>query len=203
MQNDSKSSSEFKHAIALTGGIATGKSTVTSLFMLHGFLTIDADKIAHKLLDINSSKIAQLFGNEYIEDNKVLRKKLGDLIFNNTIQKKKLEEFIHPLIKQEIIKEAKIFEDQKKPYLIDIPLFFENKNYDIEQSIVVYTPKDIQCERLISRDNSTYDEAMSRINNQMDIEEKKLLSTFIIDNSKNLKNLQNEVERVKGLLIDN
>ena len=197
MQKDS----EFKHAIALTGGIATGKSTVASLFMMHGFLTIDADKITHILLDKHSLEIANIFGNEYIENNKVLRKKLGNLIFNDEIQKKKLENFIHPLIKQEIIKAAKIFEEQKKPYLIDIPLFFENKNYNISKSIVVYTPKEVQIKRLIERDDSTYDEAISRINNQMDIEDKKNLSTFIIDNSKNLKNLQNEVERVKKELI--
>jgi dephospho-CoA kinase len=79
----------FKNAIVLTGGIATGKSTVSSLFMLHGFLTIDADKIAHQLLDINRSKIASLFGDEYINNDKVDRKKLGSLIFNNLIEKLK------------------------------------------------------------------------------------------------------------------
>jgi len=191
----------FKHAIALTGGIATGKSTVASLFMLHGFLTIDADKIAHKLLNLHFSTIEQLFGKEYVQDQKVLRKKLGNLIFNNKDEKKRLEEFIHPLIKEEIINEAKVFETQKKPYLIDIPLFFESKNYDIEKSVVVYTSKDIQVKRLIDRDNCSEDEALARINNQMDIEEKKSLATLVIDNTKNLKNLQNEVERIKKELI--
>lgn len=198
MQRDNK---EFSHAIALTGGIATGKSTVASLFMMHGFLTIDADKIAHNILDENVSKITELFGEKYIKDNKVNRKELGNLIFNDVIQKKKLENFIHPLIKQQIIKDARIFEEQKKPYLIDIPLFFENKNYDIKNSIVVYTPKEIQISRLMARDNSSQDEALSRINNQMDIEDKKKLATYIIDNSLNLKNLQNEVERVKKELL--
>ncbi len=198
MQNDNNA---FKHAVVLTGGIATGKSTVASLFMLHGFLTIDADKIAHKLLDIHHEKIAELFGSEYIEDKKVLRKKLGLLIFNNVDEKTKLEHFIHPLIKDEIINQAKIFESQKKPYLIDIPLFFERQHYDIETSIVVYIPKQMQIERLRKRDNSTEEEALSRINNQLDIEEKKTMATFVIDNTKDLKNLQNEVERVKNLLI--
>ena len=198
MQRDNN----FKYAIALTGGIATGKSTVTSLFMLHGFLTIDADKIAHKLLDLNAIAIADMFGEEYISHGKVIRKKLGNLIFNNLAEKKKLENFLHPLIKKDIIKEATIFEDQHKPYLIDIPLFFENRNYDIDTSIVVYTSKDIQLNRLIKRDKCTKDDAISRINNQMDIEDKKGYATFIIDNTKNLKNLQNEVERVKKLLIE-
>jgi len=191
----------FKYAIALTGGIATGKSTVTSLFMLHGFLTIDADKIAHKLLNIHSSSIAKLFGDEYVEEGKVLRKKLGFLIFNNSQEKEKLEKFIHPLIKDAIIDEAKIFESQKKPYLIDIPLFFERQNYNISKSIVVYTSKETQIERLMKRDNSTKEDALSRINNQMDIEEKKSLANYVIDNTKDLKSLQDEVERVKNLLV--
>ena len=206
MQNDNSienNNKEFSHAIALTGGIATGKGTVASLFMMHGFLTIDADKIAHKILDKNVAKITELFGEKYIKDNKVFRKELGNLIFNNEIEKKKLENFIHPLIKEQIIKDAKIFEEQKKPYLIDIPLFFENKNYDIKNSIVVYTPKDTQIERLTARDGSSRTDALSRINNQMDIEDKKLLANYFIDNSKNLKNLQKEVERVKKELLDN
>ncbi|MEA3354423.1 MAG: dephospho-CoA kinase [Campylobacterota bacterium] len=197
MQNDN----HFKNAIALTGGIATGKSTVASLFMLHGFLTIDADKIAHKLLDENYTKIEELFGSQYIEDKKVLRKKLGELIFNNEDEKLKLEQFIHPLIKESIIKEAVVFEQQNKPYLIDIPLFFEKQNYKIERSVVVYTPKEIQLQRLIKRDDISEADAKSRISNQMDIEKKKDLATYVIDNSKDLKNLQNEVERVKTEIL--
>ena len=169
--------------------------------MLHGFLTIDADKIAHKLLNIHSSSIAKLFGEEYVEEGKVLRKKLGFLIFNNSKEKEKLEKFIHPLIKDAIIDEAKVFESQQKPYLIDIPLFFERQHYNISKSIVVYTPKDTQVERLMKRDNSTKEDALSRINNQMDIEEKKSLADYVIDNTKDLKSLQDEVERVKNLLI--
>ncbi len=191
----------FKNAVVLTGGIATGKSTVANLFMLHGFLTIDADKIAHKLLDIHSDTIASLFGDEYVENGKVLRKELGNLIFNNSDEKKKLENFIHPLIKEEIQKEASLFESKNKPYLIDIPLFFENKNYDIGKSIVVYTPKEIQIERLQKRDKCDEVTALARINNQMDIEEKKRLAMYVIDNSKDLKYLTSEVERIKNEIL--
>lgn len=191
MQNDN-----FTHAIALTGGIATGKSTVGNLFKLHGFLTIDADKIAHTLLDLYHKDIADLFGDKYIKDQKVQRKILGELIFNNEQEKKKLEQFIHPKIKEQIIKEAKIFEEQQKPYFIDIPLFFETNNYKIDKSLVVYTPLDIQIQRLMSRDNISKEEALIKINNQMSIEDKKSKASMIIDNSKNLKHLQKEVERV-------
>lgn len=204
MQNASliQKNNSFSHAIALSGGIATGKSTTSSLFMLHGFLTIDADSIAHKLLDLHSSTIALMFGDQYVHNGKVLRKELGKIIFNNEDQKLKLESFIHPLIKDEIINQAHLFEKNKKPYLIDIPLFFEKGNYDIQKSIVVYTPKEVQIQRLINRDKCSTQEALKKISNQMDIEKKKELATYVIDNSKDLKNLQNEVERVKSLVLN-
>ena len=191
----------FKNAIALTGGISTGKSTVCNLFKLHGFLTIDADKIAHKLLDENSHKIATMFGEQYVENGKVLRKELGKIIFSNEENKLKLEGLLHPLIKEEIIKESKVFEEQNKPYFVDIPLFFEKMHYPIPKSLVIYTPKDLQIDRLMKRDKIDEAEAKLKISNQMDIEEKRKLADMVIDNSKDLKHLQNEVERIIGEII--
>ena len=191
----------FKNAIALTGGISTGKSTVCNLFKLHGFLTIDADLIAHRLLDENSDKIASMFGEKYVENGKVIRKELGKIIFSNEENKLKLEALLHPLIENEIIKESKIFEEQNKPYFVDIPLFFEKMHYPIPKSLLIYTPKDIQVQRLIKRDNIDENEAKLKISNQMDIEEKKKLADMVIDNSKDLKHLQVEVERIIGEII--
>lgn len=191
----------FKNAIALTGGISTGKSTVCNLFKLHGFLTIDADVIAHRLLDENSNKISSMFGDQYVENGKVLRKELGKIIFSNEENKLRLEAFLHPLIKKEIIKESKIFEEQNKPYFVDIPLFFEKMHYPISKSLVIYTPKNIQIQRLMKRDNIDENEAKLKISNQMDIEEKKKLADMVIDNSENLKHLQAEVERIIGEII--
>jgi len=191
----------FKNAIALTGGISTGKSTVCNLFKLHGFLIIDADEIAHKLLDANSNQIAQMFGNQYVENGKVIRKELGKIIFSNEENKLKLEALLHPLIKEQIVKESRLFESQNKPYFIDIPLFFEKMNYPIPRSLVVYTPKDIQIQRLMKRDNINEEEALLKISNQWDIEKKKELAHMVIDNSTNLKNLQKEVERIMEEII--
>ena len=186
----------FKNAIALTGGISTGKSTVCNLFKLHGFLIIDADEIAHKLLDENSAKIAEMFGSQYVENGKVRRKELGKIIFTNEENKLKLESLLHPLIKDEIVKRSRLFESQDKPYFIDIPLFFEKMHYPIPRSLVVYTPKDLQIQRLMKRDSISEEEALVKISNQWDIEKKKELADMVIDNSKNLKNLQDEVERI-------
>lgn len=191
----------FKNAIALTGGISTGKSTVCNLFKLHGFLTIDADVIAHRLLDENSNKISSMFGEQYVQNGKVLRKELGKIIFSNEENKLKLEALLHPLIKEQIIKESKIFEEQNKPYFVDIPLFFEKMSYPIPKSLVIYTPKELQIQRLMKRDNIDENEAKLKISNQMDIEEKRKLADMIIDNSQNLKHLQNEVERIIGEII--
>ena len=186
----------FKNAIALTGGISTGKSTVCNILKEHGFSIIDADKIAHKLLDESSNEIASMFGDKYVLDGKVIRKELGKIIFSNEENKLKLEALLHPLIEKQIIEESKLLEEKNKTYFIDIPLFFEKMHYPIPKSLLVYTPKDIQTKRLMNRDNISEDEAKLKMSNQMDIEEKKSLSDLIIDNSKDLRHLENEIKKI-------
>jgi len=186
----------FKNAIVLTGGIATGKSTAAALFKEHGLAIIDADKIAHDILDANSHNIAKLFGNEYVNDHKVIRKKLGVLVFNKPDKKKQLENFIHPLIHNRIKCESQKLEMLNKRYLVDIPLFFETKNYDIDKSIVVYTNRELQCQRLMNRDQCDIQSAKLRIDSQIDIEEKRKLASYIIENTKDKQYLKEEVLRV-------
>jgi dephospho-CoA kinase len=190
----------FKNAIALTGGIATGKSSVCSLLQLYGFKIIDADKVAHQMLETHAKEIAKLFGDEYIADGKVDRKKLGSLIFSNKDERLKLERLLHPLIKEEIEKQASFCESKNIPYIVDIPLFFENRNYDIDEVVVVYCDKDRQLQRLINREGLSKEEAQKRVDAQMDIDEKKELADFVIDNTKNLKYLQAEVDRFVGYI---
>jgi dephospho-CoA kinase len=184
----------YEYAIALTGGIATGKSTVASIMKLHGIAVIDADAIAHELLDQHHEQIAQMFGEEFVRKGKVLRTNLGKVIFSDEKKKEQLEAFIHPLIREEIERRSLDFDARKFPYLIDIPLFFENGAYDIKESVVVYTPADIQLARYMKRNDLNEEEALVRINSQMGIEEKKKRATWVIDNSLNLKHLQAECE---------
>jgi len=184
----------FEYAIALTGGIATGKSTVASLLALNGMRVIDADSISHEILDASTSWVKKTFGEEYVNGSKVDRAKLGTLVFSDDEQKKVLEEFLHPKIRDEIEMRSIKQDSFKFPYLIDIPLFFEKGSYDIKESVVVYTPPDIQLERFMKRNGYSKEESLKRINSQMPIEEKKKRATWVIDNSKNLKHLQQEVE---------
>lgn len=191
----------FKHAIVLTGGIASGKSSVAILFALDGFDLIDADKVAHDMLELHQDKIVQLFGSEYINEGKVDRKALGALIFSNPEEKKRLEALMHPLIFKEIERQAEEKDQLGFPYIIDIPLFFETKRYPIQKSIVVYTPREKQLERLMKRDDSIIEEATQRINAQMSIEEKKQAATYVIDNSSDLNALQKEYAKVKNIIL--
>ena len=193
----------FNKAIVITGGIGTGKSSASAILSLYGFRIIDADKVAHKVLNSKYLDIAKVFGNEYIiEDNQVDRKALGKLVFSDSNSRKKLEEILHQSIFEEI-KKLSIEQDKfGKPYLIDIPLFYERGNYPIDKVITVYAPKDLQIQRVIKRDNLTKDEAIKRVESQIDIEIKKKRAKWVIDNSGSLSQLQKECERVKEEILN-
>jgi len=145
--------------------------------------------------------LALIYCVQYVKDGVVNRKALGSLIFSNPEEKLRLENLLHPLIFNEIAKQAKEEDKKKKPYLIDIPLFFETKRYPIEKVIVVYTPKEKQLERLMVRDGSDKEEAQQRIDSQMDIEKKREQSVYVIDNSGNLDHLQEEYVRVREEIL--
>ncbi len=192
----------FEFAIALTGGIATGKSTVASLLALNGMRVIDADSISHKILNDSHAWVEETFGSEYVTNSKVDRSLLGDMIFSTQTAKKTLEDFLHPKIRAEIEKQSIKQDGFKFPYLIDIPLFFENGAYNIKDSVVVYTPKDIQLDRFMKRNGYSEEESLKRVASQMPIDEKKAKATWIIDNSKNLKHLQQECEDFVAIIKD-
>lgn len=185
----------YEYAIALTGGIATGKSTVASLMGLNGLRIIDADAISHRILDENAAWVAERFGSEFVSGGKVVRTELGKMIFADPEAKKELESFLHPKIRAAIEEESEKQDRFEYPYLIDIPLFFETGSYPIENSVVVYTPKEIQLERFMKRNGFTREESLRRIESQMDIDEKRSRATWVIDNSSNLKHLQQECEQ--------
>ena len=192
----------MKHAIALTGGISTGKSTVASILKLYGFEVIDADAIAHDVLQGVAVKVAEIFGEEYVLEGVVDRKKLGGLIFSNSEAKQKLEQLVHPLIREEIMRRAERSEAQGVPYFIDIPLFYETGAYEIDKVLVVYAPREIQLERLVKRDGFCEEEAMKRIDAQMDIEEKRRRADYVIDNTKDIGYLTEQLEEFRRKIAD-
>ncbi len=186
---------KFNHAYIMTGGIATGKSTVCSLLKMHGFSVIDADVIAKKQLEDSKSELRDIFGDEIFKNSEIDRKKLANIIFSSSEQREKLNGLIHPKVRAEISRQAKAKEKFELPYIMDIPLFFESGGYECNMSMVVYTPKDIQLDRLVKREGFSLEEAKRRVEAQIDIEEKKIKADWVVDNSKDLKHLQNEVEK--------
>jgi len=186
--------------IVLTGSIATGKSSTCKILEEHGFTVVDADKIAKKLID--AKVIKRLFGSKYIKDNKIDRKALGSLIFNDFDKREKLNSYIHPLIREEIYKQALSLEAKKIKYIVDIPLYFESAHYDAKIVILVYCPKELQIKRLMRRDGLKSRDALIRINSQMDIEEKKKKADYVIDNSSNQIHLESEVKKFIKYLKD-
>ena len=191
----------FKYAIALTGSIATGKSTVSELLASLGFHIIDADRIAHKILDEQHEVIAELFGSTLISDGTVDRKALGTIVFADSEKRKQLEALLHPLIYKEIEELSARQDLSGRPYFIDIPLFFETERYPIEKSLVVYATEAQQLERLMSREGYSREEALARIGTQIPVEEKRQKASYVIDNSGTLTQLKQECERVKGKII--
>jgi len=190
----------LKNAIVVTGGIGSGKSTVCSILTLYGFKIIDADKITASLLVEYASDIEELFGEKFLKDGVFDKKALGRIVFKDEKARKKLEDFLHPKIKKIILEEAKFCEEKGVPYILDIPLFYETGNYsDIEEVVVVYAPKELQWERVLKRgfepDETKKSIIKSILEVQLDIEEKKKRAKYIIDNSKDLKHLQKEIEK--------
>ncbi|GAA8904831.1 dephospho-CoA kinase [Helicobacter pylori] len=194
----------LKNAIALTGGIGTGKSTTIKILESQGYKILDADKIAHQLLQEHRFKIAQHFGSDILEKGILNRKKLGAIVFQNANELKWLEDFLHPLIRECMLQKAYELEKNHQAYFLDIPLFFEvggKKCYPVSKVVLIYAPRALQIERLLERDKLKEAEILQRLACQMDIGQKRLMSDYIIDNSSGLKELAKQVERFLKTLL--
>jgi dephospho-CoA kinase len=178
----------------LTGGIATGKSTVAGFFLSAGAVLIDADRIAFDVVQKGTSvwrEVIGHFGEEVLLPNgQIDRISLGKIIFNDGEQKRMLDKIVHPAVFDRIDQQLhKLKNDQPdKVVILDIPLLIETGMYqDMSDIIVVYVPPSVQIERLIARDGLSRADALSRISSQMSIEEKKNYASIIIDNRYSLK----------------
>jgi dephospho-CoA kinase len=162
---------------------------------------IDADKIAHEVLDEEHVKIAEMFGEVFVKEGKVDRKALGPLVFRDQEKRKALESLLHPIIYEKIAETSSKLDKRAEPYIVDIPLFYEGGRYAIENVIVVYAKQNQQLERLIQREGYSEKEALSRISSQIDIEDKRENASYVIDNSGSLKQLAFETERIRNEIL--
>jgi len=192
---------KFPNAYVITGSIASGKSTVVNLLKERGFSVIDADLIAHEQLEICKCEIVKAFGEQILDEaGRIDRKKLGAIVFREPKKLKNLEQILHPKIKAEILSKASQLERLGQVYFVDIPLFFEKKERyaEFKNVAVVYAPKELLLSRLISRNGLNLEDAKARVGLQMDIEQKRKMAKFVIDNSSDMENLQLELEKFLG-----
>ncbi|MFA5542336.1 MAG: dephospho-CoA kinase [Bacilli bacterium] len=183
--------------IGITGGIASGKSTVSNKLIEYGYKVLDCDIIAREVSSSKSviDQIKEVFGEEYFEDGVLIRKKLGETIFTNSDLKKELEDIIHPLVIDRIKEEIRVFTEDI--LFVDCPLLYEaNLEYLFDKVIVVYISKDIQEFRLIQRDEISVEYAKAKIDSQLPILMKKNRADYIIDNSHSLEKTYEQIEKI-------
>ncbi|MBU3194553.1 dephospho-CoA kinase [Clostridium algidicarnis] len=192
--------------IGLTGGIATGKSTVSSMLKEEGFAFIDADIVSIEVFTLYPSltdELKRTFSETFFyEDGALKRREFGNYIFKYSKERVKYENIIIPLIKDRI---KELFDEYEKKgekvVILDAPTLIENNMQDyVDYIILVWTNSQEQIKRLINRNNFTREEAMDRINSQMNLEKKKKYVDFIIDNSDSIESTKEEVHELISLI---
>ena len=174
---------------------------IYGIFLFQTIPVIDADEVARKVVEPNSQgaiEIRKVFGSDvFEEDGSLNRQKLGALIFSNAENRQKLDELLQPLIKIMILEKIEEYRQKGETMIVlDLPLLFE-KHYEklCEEIIVVYVPRELQLERLMKRNQYTKQEALSRIDSQLSIEEKRKRATVLLDNQGTIQQLYQQVEQ--------
>jgi len=201
--------------IGLSGGIGSGKSTVTRLLAELGAVTVDADAIVHELQAPGTpmlAAIAQAFGDEVIrEDGSLDRAALGAIVFRDAGARARLGLLVHPPVIAEMVRRAKAGAASGAPMVVlDIPLFFEGQKagtgtasaMDYDATVLVWVPRAVQIERTVARDGCDVAEAERRVAAQMPIDEKRALATHVIDNSGSPEDTRRQVEALWHELVD-
>jgi len=175
--------------VGLTGGIATGKSTVAETLRGLGAEVIDADQLARDVVAPGEPALAEIvreFGDVRNADGSLDRKKLGGIVFNDTARRKRLEAITHPAIRERFV--ARVAELAARGYeglvFFDAPVMIESGNYrNMDRLVVVFTDAATQRARLMTRDGMAAAEATSRIATQMPVIDKAKLADYVIDNT--------------------
>ncbi len=187
--------------IGLTGSIGTGKSTVSKMLREKGVEIIDADAISRHISEVGNEgykKIVELFGEGVLSEDKSLdRKKIGNIVFSNENELKRLNDAMHPIIMNEVENQvAELASAGLEIAVLDAPLLIETGlNEFVDFVLLIFCNEDVQIERIQKRDGLDRKQAIARIRNQMDQDKKKKYADYVIDNSKDICSLEEEVEK--------
>lgn len=188
------------YILGLTGGIATGKSTVSRYFSDKGYAVVDADVVARRVVEPGTEGLANIvahFGTEIIQkDGTLNREKLGAMIFSDAEKRETLNNLLSAQIRRMIMADTETLVNANQPLIVlDIPLLYE-AGYEThcDAVMVVYTTEAVQLERLMARNNLTEEEALNRIASQEPIETKKDRADIVIDNNGPLNHTYEQVE---------
>jgi dephospho-CoA kinase len=189
--------------IGLTGGIASGKSTVAAMLRELGATVIDADEASRAVVEPGTpglKAVVEAFGPDVLDGERLDRWKLGSIIFADEAARRRLEAITHPLIRAWMAERQREAEERgEERVVLDIPLLYENGlDRGLEAVIVVYAPTEVEMERLMARNRLDRKEAARRLGTQMPIEEKKARATYVIDNSGTREQTLEQVRRVWG-----
>ncbi|HCV1905112.1 TPA: dephospho-CoA kinase [Staphylococcus aureus] len=187
--------------IGLTGGIASGKSTVSELLSVFGFKVVDADKAAREAVKKGSKgldQVREVFGDEAIDENgEMNRRYMGDLVFNHPEKRLELNAIIHPIVRDIMEEEKQEYLKQGYNVIMDIPLLFENElENTVDEVWVVYTSESIQMDRLMQRNNLSLEDAKARVYSQISIDKKSRMADHVIDNLGDKLELKQNLERL-------
>jgi dephospho-CoA kinase len=182
--------------IGITGGIGSGKTTITKYIESLGYPVYIADDQAKNLLDTEEvvNEIRNVFGEEIIENNLVDKKKLATFVFGNENNLKKLNEIVHPKVRQHFINWLKQCD---KPLVVkEAAILFESGAYkDCDYTILVTAPEDVRIDRVIKRDNTNKEDVIKRIRSQWSDEDKAKLADFVIQNV-DLERSKKEIDEI-------
>ena len=185
--------------VGLTGGIASGKSTVSNLFRKYGIEIVDADKVAKEVSEKKESieKISNIFGKDILDsDGKIVREKLREKAFKNRELLQELNKIIHPQV-MEYFKRKKEENSKDEILIFDIPLLYETKmEYLCDKIIVVGVDVQQQIRRVVARDGSSEEIAKKIIFNQMPLDEKIKKADIVIMNDGTLDELEAKVMKI-------
>jgi len=186
--------------IALTGGVGSGKSTVAGMLRELGATVIDADEAARAVVEPGTpgfEQVVEAFGDRYVQDGRLDRPALAELVFNDEAARQKLNSITHPLVREWMAERQQEAEQRGEPRVVlDIPLLFENDLQDAFATVLlVYAPPDLQVRRLVEGRGFTEADARARIAAQLPMEEKRGRTSHVIDNSGSLEDTRRQVEQ--------